>query len=62
MEKVIYLFILIAYFLIVRALFIRMEERSERRKKIAEKREKVRNFETISYENFNVEKGVYEDK
>lgn len=62
MEKVIYLFILIAYFLIVRALFIRMEERSERRKKIAEKREKVRNYETISYENFNVEKGVYEDK
>ena len=62
MEKVIYLFILIAYFLIVRALFIRMEERSEKRKKIAEKREKVRNFETISYENFNVEKGVYEDK
>lgn len=62
MEKVIYLFILIAYFLIVRALFIRMEERSEKRKKMAEKREKVRNFETISYENFNVEKGVYEDK
>lgn len=62
MEKVIYLFILIAYFLIVRALFIKMEERSERRKKIAEKREKVRNYETISYENFNVEKGVYEDK
>lgn len=60
MEKVIYLFILIAYFLIVRALFIRMEERSERRKKIAEKREKVRNYETIDYTGFNPESGKYE--
>ena len=62
MEKIIYLFIFIAYFLICRALFLRMEYRSEERRKRAEKREKVRNFETISYENFNVEKGVYEDK
>ena len=61
MEKVIYLFILIAYFLIVRALFIRMEERSERRKKIAEKREKVRNYETIDYTGFNPESGKYEN-
>lgn len=60
MDKVIYLGILIAYFLIVRALFIRMEYRAEERRKRAEKRERVRNFETINYENFNPQTGRYE--
>ena len=61
MDKVIYLGILIAYFLIVRALFIRMEYRAEERRKRAEKRERVRNFETINYENFNPQTGKYEN-
>jgi flagellar biosynthesis/type III secretory pathway M-ring protein FliF/YscJ len=61
MDKVIYLLILIAYFLIVRALFIRMEYRAEERRKRAEKRERVRNFETINYENFNPQTGRYEN-
>jgi hypothetical protein len=61
MDKVIYLGILIAYFLIVRALFIRMEYRAEERRKRAEKRERVRNFETINYENFNPQTGRYEN-
>lgn len=61
MDKVIYLGILIAYFLIVRALFIRMEYRAEERRKRAEKRERVRNFETINYENFNPKTGRYEN-
>ena len=61
MDKVIYLGILIAYFLIVRALFIRIEYRAEERRKRAEKRERVRNFETINYENFNPKTGRYEN-
>lgn len=61
MEKVIYLGVMIGFLFVVRALFIRMEERSERRKKIAEKREKVRNFETIDYTGFNPESGKYEN-
>ena len=61
MDKVIYLLILIGYFLIVRALFIRMEYRAEERRKRAEKRERVRNFETINYENFNPQTGRYEN-
>ena len=61
MDKVIYLLILIAYFLIVRALFIRVEYRAEERRKRAEKRERVRNFETINYENFNPKTGRYEN-
>jgi hypothetical protein len=61
MDKVIYLGILISYFLIVRALFIRMEYRAEERRKRAEKRERVRNFETINYENFNPQTGRYEN-
>ena len=61
MDKIIYLFILIAYFLIVRALFIRMEYRAEERKKRAERREKVRNYETIDYTGFNPITGRYEN-
>ena len=61
MEKIIYLFIFIAYFLICRALFLRMEYRSEERRKRAEKREKVRNYETIDYTGFNPNTGRYEN-
>lgn len=61
MEKVIYLLIFIAYFAIARALFIRMEYRDKERKKRAERRERTRNFESINYDNFNVEKGIYEN-
>ena len=61
MEKVIYLGIFIAYFLICRALFIRMESMSEKRQKRAERRLKCRTYETINYDNFNVEKGIYEN-
>ena len=62
MDKIIYLFILIAYFLIVRALFIRMEERAKYRKKREDKRRNVRFYETINYENFNPKTGRYENK
>jgi hypothetical protein len=61
MEKVIYLGVFIAYFAVVRALFIRMEYRDKERKKRAERRLKCKTYETISYENFNVEKGIYEN-
>lgn len=61
MEKVIYLLILIAYFAIVRTLFTIIEYRAEERRKRAERREKVRNYETIDYTNFNVETGRYEN-
>ena len=61
MEKVIYLLIFIAYFAIVRALFIRMEYRDKERKKRAERRERTRNFESINYDNFNPNTGRYEN-
>lgn len=61
MDKVIYLGIMIGFLFIVKALLSRMEEMSEKRKKVREKREKVRNYETINYDNFNVEKGIYEN-
>ena len=61
MDKIIYLGIMIGFLFIVKALLSRMEEMSEKRKKQAEKREKVRNYETINYDNFNVETGRYEN-
>ena len=61
MEKIIYLGIFIAYFLICRALFLRMEYRAEERRKRAERRLKCKTYETINYEGFNVEKGIYEN-
>ena len=61
MEKIIYLVVFIAYFLICRALFLRMEYRAEERRKRAEKREKVRNYETIDYTGFNPNTGRYEN-
>lgn len=61
MEKIIYLVVFIAYFLVCRALFLRMEYRAEERRKRAEKREKVRNYETIDYTGFNPNTGRYEN-
>jgi hypothetical protein len=61
MGSLIYLGIMIAFLFIVKAVLSRMEEMSEKRKKQAERREKVRNYETINYDNFNVEKGIYEN-
>lgn len=61
MDKVIYLGIMIGFLFVVKVLLSRMEEMSEKRKKVREKREKVRNYETINYDNFNVEKGIYEN-
>ena len=61
MDKIIYLGVMIGFLFVVKAVLSRMEEMSEKRKKRAEKREKVRNYETINYDNFNVEKGIYEN-
>lgn len=61
LEKFIYLGIFIGYFAVVRILFIRMEEISEKKRKRAERRLKCKTYETICYDNFNVEKGVYEN-
>ena len=61
MGSLIYLGVFIAYFLICRALFIRMESMSEKRQKVREKREKVRNYETIDYTGFNPNTGRYEN-
>jgi hypothetical protein len=61
MEKVIYLGVFIAYFAVVRVLFIRMEEMSEKKRKRTERRLKCKTYETINYDNFNVEKGIYEN-
>lgn len=61
MEKVIYLVIMIGFLFVVKAILSRMEEMSEKRKKVRERRERVRNFETISYENFNPQTGRYEN-
>ena len=61
MEKIIYLGIMIGFLFVVKAFLSRMEEMSEKRKKARERRERVRNFETISYENFNPQTGRYEN-
>jgi len=61
MGSLIYLGIMIAFLFVVKAVLSRMEEMSEKRKKQAEKRERVRNFETINYENFNTQTGRYEN-
>ena len=61
MEKVIYLCVMIAFLFVVKILLTRMEEMSEKRKKVREKREKVRNYETIDYTNFNPNTGRYEN-
>ena len=61
LEKFIYLGVMIAFLYVVKVLLTKMEERSEYRNKLREKREKVRNYETINYDNFNVETGRYEN-
>ncbi len=61
MGSLIYLGIMIAFLFVVKAVLSRMEEMSEKRKKQAERREKVRNYQTINYDNFNVETGRYEN-
>ena len=62
MDKIIYLGVMIGFLFVVRALFIRMEERAKYRKKREDKRRNVRFYETINYENFNPETGRYENK
>ena len=61
MEKVIYLGVMIAFLYVVKILLTRMEEMSERRKKRAERREKVRTYQTIDYTGFNPNTGRYEN-
>ena len=61
MEKIIYLGVMIAFLYVVKILLTRMEEMSERRKKRAERREKVRNYQTIDYTGFNPITGKYEN-
>jgi len=61
MGSLIYLGIMIAFLFVVKAVLSIMEEMSEKRNKRAERRERVRNYETINYDNFNVEKGIYEN-
>jgi hypothetical protein len=61
MEKVIYLGVMIGFLFVVRALFIRMEERSKYRDKMETKRRNARFYETIDYTNFNKETGKYEN-
>lgn len=62
MDKIIYLGVMIAFLFVVRALFIRMEERAKYRKKREDKRRNARFYETINYENFNPKTGRYENK
>lgn len=61
MEKIIYLGVMIAFLYIVKVLLTKMEERSEYRNKVRERREKVRNYETIDYTGFNPNTGRYEN-
>jgi hypothetical protein len=52
---------MIAFLFVVKAVLSRMEEMSEKRKKRAERRLKVRNYQTIDYTGFNPETGRYEN-
>ncbi len=61
MEKVIYLGVMIGFLFVVRALFIRMEERAKYRSEMETKRRNARFYETIDYTNFNKETGKYEN-
>lgn len=61
MDKFIYLGVMISFLYIVKVLLTKMEERSEYRNKVRERREKVRNYETIDYTNFNPNTGRYEN-
>ena len=61
MDKFIYLGVMISFLYVVKVLLTKMEERSEYRNKLREKREKVRNYETIDYTGFNPNTGRYEN-
>lgn len=61
MGSLIYLGVMIAFLFVVKALLSRIEEMSEKRKERAEKREKVRNYQTIDYTGFNPLTGKYEN-
>lgn len=61
MDKFIYLGVMIAFLYVVKVLLTKMEERSEYRNKVRERREKVRNYETIDYTGFNPNTGRYEN-
>ena len=61
MGSLIYLGIMIAFLFVVKAVLSKMEQISEKRKERAEKREKVRNYQTIDYTGFNPETGRYEN-
>ena len=61
MDKIIYLGVMIGFLFVVRALFIRMEERAKYREKMEHKRRNARFYETIDYTNFNPETGKYEN-
>ena len=50
-----------AFLFVVKAVLSKMEQISEKRKERAEKREKVRNYQTIDYTGFNPETGRYEN-
>jgi len=61
MDKFIYLGVMISFLYVVKVLLTKMEESSEYRNKVREKREKVRNYETIDYTGFNPNTGRYEN-
>lgn len=61
MDKFIYLGVMISFLYVVKVLLTKMEERSEYRNKVRERREKVRNYETIDYTGFNPNTGRYEN-
>ena len=61
MDKFIYLGVMIAFLYVVKVLLTKMEERSEYINKVRERREKVRNYETIDYTGFNPNTGRYEN-
>lgn len=61
MDKVIYLGVMLGFLFVVRALFIRMEERAKYRNRMENKRRNARFYETIDYTNFNKETGKYEN-
>ena len=52
---------MISFLFVVKVLLSRIEEMFEKRKKVREKREKVRNYQTIDYTGFNPITGKYEN-
>ena len=58
---IIYLMTFVLFFILLYVVAGYLDEKLRKRKERAERRLKCRTFETISYENFNVEKGIYEN-